>query len=117
LHIKGKVAVYPAASRKRQPFKTLKSQRWFFANLNAGNITVPYQRSGTLGQGWTTAQPHWHTAVIGNNIPYASLVQGDDSQQAPYHMGNWSQAEQVGEDEHGEVTGIVNQHLLRWVET
>lgn len=96
--VQGKVKVYPKASGKPQPFKTDKSRRWFFANLREGNINVPYKRGPTLGTKWAVevaGDGSW--AKIGNNTPYAKLVQGRDDQ-AAYHKGTWQTAEDTLDD-------------------
>lgn len=96
--VKGKLQSYPKASGKSQPFKTDQSRRWFFANLREGKISVPYERTMTLSHKWTTeVSGDGSQAKIGNNAPYAKLVQGRDDQVA-YHKGNWQTAEETLDD-------------------
>lgn len=102
--VKGKLQSYPKASRKAQPFKSDRSRRWFFANLREGKISVPYERTMTLSHKWTTqvaGDGSW--AKIGNNAPYAKLVQGRDDQ-AAYHKGTWQTAEDTLDDNTKNVT-------------
>lgn len=87
-----RLAVYPPASRKGQPFKTEKSRRFFFAALRSGAIEVPYRRGGrnsqTLGRKWVI-QPDGDGATLTNTAGYSDLVQGGQAQ-AAYHRGNWT---------------------------
>jgi hypothetical protein len=102
--VKGKIKVYPKASGKPQPFKTDKSRRWFFANLREGNISVPYERKMDLSKAWAVdVAGDGSQATIGNNMPYAPIVQGRDSQ-AAYHKGTWKTAEDVLDDNKKNVT-------------
>ena len=102
-----KMKFYPKTSGKPQPFKTDKSRRWFFANLNDGNIPVPYQRTMALRNRWTHAVNSGGDAVmVGNNTPYAKLVQGRDDQ-SPYHSGTWATAEDKLDDERAKLSEII----------
>lgn len=86
-----RLAVYPPAARKAQPFKSDKSRRFFFAALRAGAIEVPYRRGGrnsqTLGRKWVI-QPDGDGATLTNTAGYSDLVQGKQTQ-AGYHKGVW----------------------------
>jgi len=105
LHIKGKVARYPAASHRPQPFVSDKQRRGFFYHLKHGDIEVPYRRgtspgSETLGRRWTTeARNSGLTQVIGNNASYAQLVQGPERQTAYHAATGWQTTAQVAEQE------------------
>jgi len=103
-YVKGKLKVYPKASGKPQPFKTDNSRRWFFANLRDGKINVPYERTRTLMDKWASeVSGDGLTAKIGNNTPYAQIVQGRDKQ-SPYHSGTWQTAEDTLDDSKGHIT-------------
>ena len=78
---------------------TPKQRRWFFANLRAGNITVPYRRTGKLGQGWTsrvTSDAVGLEGTVGNALghTYGRYVQ-DKARQAKIHQGRWSTVQDV----------------------
>ena len=81
----------------RSKFKTLEQQLYFFAALAAGEIQIPYRRTGTLQrQIYTRAEMVSRQEVIGhigNNVEYAAEVIGNDSQQAEIHKGVWWQLE------------------------
>jgi len=51
-----------------------------------------YRRTGTLGRAWTQ-QGAGLRYVVGNNVRYATYVQGPD--QAQVHRGRWLTAEQA----------------------
>lgn len=105
-----RIAPYPAASRKKQAFKTTKQRRGFFAKLRAGQITVPYRRSGdTLGR-WSQPIRQGRAVVLRNTSPHAVWVHSAAGQ-AGYHKGRWKTdagvAEQIAND--GTAERIVEQ--------
>lgn len=53
-----------------------------------------YRRTGTLGRGWAT-QHNYLRHVIGNNVLYATYVQGPE--QAWMHRGRWRTVEEVAQ--------------------
>lgn len=86
---------YPARFSGQGPgFKSERQRRWFFAALRAGQISVPYQRTGILGRGWrVTAQGNGQIGVT-NNIEYTKWVQVQSSQ-ARIHQGRWRTVEEA----------------------
>ena len=54
-----------------------------------------YRRTGTLGRAWTQ-QGAGLRYVVGNNVRYATYVQGPE--QAWMHRGRWLTAEQAAEE-------------------
>ena len=102
-HIQEKMADYPPASGKPQPFKTDRQRRYFFWALREGLITIPYRRTGTLGRKWThRVERGGRRGVVGNNTAYGPLVQSGD-QQAGYHRGTWQTDQEVADREAGQV--------------
>lgn len=88
--IEQELAKYPSARRRKQPFKTARQRRFFFAALADGRIRVPYQRTGRLGRGWRVGVTNLTgglSITVENAVPYWDRVQG--ARQAPYHRGNW----------------------------
>ena len=86
-HLASKLAVYPPASGKSQPFVSARQRRWFFAALRSGGINVPYRRTGQLGRAWTSKKISQGEVQVVNATPYATWVQG--RRQAKYHKGIW----------------------------
>ena len=77
---------YPPQMLPRAPRAhtwTDKQRKWFFANLRAGNIEVPYQRGQSPGsqrhnQSWTTkATNHKLTWTVGSNTTYGPILQDE----------------------------------------
>ena len=62
-------------------------RRGFFYHLKNKDISVPYRRTRALAQHWAVASSlgGW-SVTVGNNMPYAELVQG--AEQAKRHQ--WS---------------------------
>jgi len=116
LELAGEMKRYPPVSRRKQPFKTRKQQRAFFAMLKKGTIQVPYVRgmnrkSQKLGQSWTTKATGM-TVVVGTAVRYAPLVQGD--KQATYHkVTGWKTAETVARAFERRVPVIVESYIRR----
>ena len=118
LHVKGKIAQYPAERHGPQPFKSDKSRRFFFWALREGKIEVPYRRgaspgSQSLGRKWTIASSNGGLMVtIGNNVSYGPLVQGE--KQTGYHATTgWRTVEQVMDAERETVVEYVSTELQR----
>lgn len=91
--------IYPPASGKPMQWKSVKQRRWFFANLNDGNIEVPYRRkkSGGLAGSWVervTVRNQTLVGIVGTDISYGPLVMHPDKQ-AEYHRGNWPTTDDI----------------------
>lgn len=76
---------YPGQSGKKQPFKSAKSRRYFFAALKSGAITVPYRRTFALQDAWEW-QSTGSGADVTNAHPHADYT---IAPQNAYHKGNW----------------------------
>lgn len=83
---------YPTPSRKKQPFKSAKSRRFFFAALRSGKIEVPYQRSGATGMSYEKRETAQGIDVTSDR-PSAIYTRG--TPQAAYFKGTWETHEQV----------------------
>jgi hypothetical protein len=90
-----KLAQYPPASRKKQPFVSSQQRKYFFAALKSGAIAVPYRRSGALGKpdNWAQVQAG-NTLTLTSNQKHSDLVRGD-KKQAKYFKGVWPTVSQV----------------------
>ena len=77
---------------------TPKARGWFFANLRAGTIQVPYRRTGTLGRKWLAkvATGTELVGTVGNWLPYAHFVQNRETQ-ANIHRDRWATVQDVAE--------------------
>jgi hypothetical protein len=84
---------YPAASRAKQPFKSDKSRRFFFAALRSGEITVPYRRGFGMQDAWDW-QPTPDGAVVENAHPHADMTIVRDSR-FKYHRKTWPTEAQI----------------------
>jgi len=96
---------YPSKSTGKVRFKSAKQRRYFFWALKQGVITVPYVRTGKLGQSWNTHIDETGGGMygkIGTNMSYAKWVQNAESQ-ARIHQGNWLTDEQAFSKRRGEI--------------
>jgi hypothetical protein len=126
LHLKGKMAQYPAQRHGKaiwssNPQKKIKQIRAFFAKLNSGEITVPYQRgtangSQKLGQSWTNeARSGGLTQVIGTRAAYAQLVQSAAKQTQYHKISQWKTEEQVLREETPHMMIVFNSYIGRMI--
>ena len=77
--VQGKLREYPVKVPMPNPLIRAndKVRRGFFYHLKHGGISVPYKRTTNLADKWTVqARDGGWTAVVGNNVGYAQLVQG-----------------------------------------
>lgn len=110
--IEQELARYPSARRRKQPFKSDKQRRFFFAALADGRIRVPYQRSGALGRGWRAGVVQLGSGLnitVGNTVAYAPYVQG--STQAAYHKGNWQTVSEASRGIEQRVVSIFDRRV------
>ena len=125
LHVKGKIARYPAA--RHGPAVpdarswTAKQRRGFFAKLRAGEIEVPYRRgqsasSESLGRKWHIATSNAGlTATVANNVSYGPLVQSNEKQTIYHQITGWKTTEDVAAEERQIVVDLLVQELMRAV--
>ena len=91
LSLESELTDYPGKSTGKMAFKTAKQRRYFFWALANGVITVPYVRTGKLGQSWTWRIENTASGLrgtVGTNMSYAQWVQAQGTQ-ARIHRGNW----------------------------
>ena len=113
--VPGAPGEYPGKSAGKMTFVSDKQRRFFFAALREGTIQVPYRRTGTLGRKWTSKVTFTDDDVmgfVGNNTPYAPLVQGFDTQ-ARIHAGNWQTEQDVANESRDEIMGIFADEISR----
>ena len=96
---------------------TPKARAWFFANLRAGLITIPYKRTMKLGQSWTTKLEHSGgkfglRGIIGNVRQYGPLVQ-DEATQAAIHKGRWPTIQSVAKDQRDRIVRDFDDEVKR----
>jgi hypothetical protein len=111
LHIKGKVAVYPAATAGNQPraYTTGGQNTWYERGYGPkwalkGGGWHGRKRSETLGRKWTIKLTNGGlVGIIGNNVSYGPYVQqgGDeDPHQTKVHAAHgWKTTGQVADEE------------------
>ena len=118
IYVVKKMKYYPKNESRPQPFKTDKSRRWFFANLKSGNISVPYKRTMGLRNHWTyQVSTNGEVSQIGNNVPYAQIVQGRDKQSAYHKETGWATAEDTLDNERDEISKIVAIPINEYLNT
>ena len=98
---------------------TPKARGWFFANLRAGTIGVPYKRTMKLGQGWTNKIEHvggplGMKGIVGNVRNYGPFVQ-DEPRQHPIHKGRWPTVQSVAKAEKSRIVKDFRDEIHRLV--
>lgn len=101
---------YPGASGKPQPFVSAKQRRAFFAKLRSGEISVPYQRTNVLKQGWRQSGPF----AVENTVRYADLVQGA-GRQARYHAGNWDTETEIAQESERSCVPVALEAVMQFI--
>lgn len=89
------LAKYPRASGKKQPFRSDKSRRFFFAALADGSINVPYHRTGDTGASYEKVERSDGVSLIS---PLASAEYTRGPGQAEYFKGVWDTHETIAKD-------------------
>ncbi len=115
--LKSIVAEYPPVNRRPQPFKSVKSRKYFFWALKQGTIQVPYVRGRSPGSEdmkhrWIVRQTS-EGVEVANNTSYVHLVH-DAKEQAAYHReGGWQTDEDVMKN-HGEavINDVTTAYML-----
>src|SRR5512139_1044120 len=69
-------------------FFSERQRRWFFAALASGELSIPYNRTGTLAAGWQISRSG-DSFTLSNDVPYAPYVQGIESQSRHERMVGW----------------------------
>lgn len=105
-YLKSKLATYPRERHGPQPFRTDKQRRGFFAKLKAGEIDVPYTRTGKLGQSWEVRASATEV-IIGTRYDKAPLMQSRDDQTRYHKTTGWKTAEDVQERDGAQAVRIV----------
>ena len=114
VHVKGKIATYPAQAhltRKEvygSSFVSDRQRRWFFA---IGINQTPYSRTSQLGQSWAVAQPQPLQVIVGNATPYGPFVQGAGSQTLYHKRQMWKNTDDIANSEASAVANLVKQAL------
>ena len=132
LYLHSKLPGYPSSPAKGEASKhwTDKQRRWFFWALKAGEIEVPYKRTGTLGRRFTTrvkVDGPDISGVIGTDVPYTPWVVGPDESaaitfggvkmyQAPIHRGRWWQFIDVVERNLGKASEEFVETFFKYME-
>ena len=122
LYLKGKIATYPPQKHitiaSLGGWKSDKQRRWFFANLRAGTIDVPYRRgqsegSEDLANKWAIKyDKSKFEGTVGNNASYARMVMGD-KQTKMMKMIGWKTVDTVAKDETKRVQEYVFEAVRR----
>ena len=108
---------YKYVSRKSaygKSFFTDRQRKWFFWAKNAGLLQLPYKRSGALAAAWTRGEGE-NSRYITNSAPYASLVQGDNTQSRHAKKIGWRTVSQVVRDNMAGALQRANQAVQRWL--
>ena len=65
-------------------------RRAFFAKMKSGEISVPYKRTRKLANSWAVSSSlDGLTSTVENNMSYADMVQGWDSQVTRHKWSGW----------------------------
>lgn len=128
----------PAPRKRKQPFKTDKQRRWWWATMRAKalgqsralpgwvasyrdgklEISGAYKRTGGLVQSMTyrvSTQGKTTTARYGTNRKYAQWVV-DENKQARYHKGNWKTLQVLARNNAPALVNAFNDKVMSEIE-
>lgn len=125
MYLKGKMAKYPPRKHisiaSLGGWKSDKQRKWFFANLRAGTIDVPYRRgmspgSEDLANKWTSKyDKNKFEGRVGNNASYARLVMGEKQTEMMKRIG-WKKVDVIAKEETRKVTELVIKAVRRAIQ-
>ncbi len=92
--VKNELQVEPRGPSYPIRWDSEKQKRWFFAQVTAGNIEVPYRRTHNLQRAWNVKARGRTNAVVGNPKPQAPYVQSQ-KRQSSIHRDRWVTDEQA----------------------
>lgn len=72
-----------------------RQRRWFFAALAAGELQIPYNRTGRLASGWKLEKQGDDHYILVNDVPYAPYVQGFAFQSRHEGLVGWKRINQI----------------------
>ena len=75
-------------------FFTEKQKRWFFANLEAGTLDVPYRRTQGFRKGWRIIG-EGITSIIVNEAEAGPYLMGEDRQSRMMQMIGWKKGSEI----------------------
>jgi hypothetical protein len=113
-YLRGQLRKYPPyqyVSRRRaygKPFQSDRQRRWFFAALRSGELTLPYQRTNRLKQGWKLTRFGANDQLLTNEVPYARFVQQSPQARMMTYIG-WRTQERVIYEEREQIQRVVNE--------
>ena len=98
--VKDKIARAPGPVKKPIAWASNKQRRWFFAQMRAGNIEVPWRRQSSKGSQrleskWVTEKLGATDAVVGTLVTYAPWVQSAEKQQPMHKATGWATDEKA----------------------
>lgn len=103
------LAKYPPASGKKQPFKSDKSRRFFFAALADGSLQVPYHRTGDLGASYEK-EPIPDGLALRSSLASAEFTRGPG--QAEYHKNTWITHEDIALQSESDAALVATAELV-----
>jgi len=101
--VRERIAKYPGPVSYPIRWASEKQRRWFFAQMRAGAIEVPYRRqqspsSERLGPSWASERRGATDAVAGTRASYAPYVQAAEKQQPFHRATGWRTDERAVEE-------------------
>jgi hypothetical protein len=89
-----------------KPFQSDRQRRWFFANLNEGNINVPYNRTQGMASAWTITGKGVKT-IITNDTEAARWTMSDDQSQHEKLVG-WKKITTIVEERAQKIEDVLS---------
>jgi len=97
-----------------QTFQSDKQRRWFFAALGSGELTLPYQRTNALAQGWDVRPLGSDGVQLINETPYAGYVMERSKQSRMAKLIGWQTVSYWLQRYGSEIGRVALKNIRRW---
>jgi hypothetical protein len=109
---------YKSITRKQaygKSFETDKQRSWFFWALKNGTLSVPYNRTNNMKNGWVVSGKKW-TPKLKNQIPYVTHVMDDTKQSRLSKLIGWRKVSKVISDNVLGAMRSANAAVKKWID-
>ena len=92
-----------------------RQRRWFFANLNSGDLKLPYRRTGQYRQGWKVMPFGQSNYIVVNDSPIGKYLQDSETQSRMARLIGWETWQMILQRQSDKIRHIANGVYDRWI--
>lgn len=90
-----------------------KQRRWFFAALDSGELSLPYQRTGALRDGWQIAGKDSLTPMLFNSAPHAIFAHDAKRQSRMLKKIGWKTLADVVKERSSQIARVMAEAVRK----